>query len=79
MTEVSPTQAKMLATNNGGASKAEVIAASPFHGYPMNSQATLEAVADAWAIGQAAWGVGGHRFNFTAVKAAKVVKRYDKK
>jgi hypothetical protein len=38
---------------------------------------TIEAVADAWAIGLAAWGIKGGRFNFSSIKASKVVRRSD--
>ena len=75
VTEVSPTQAKLLACNYGQATKEQVVAASPFSAYPMDAQTTLEAVADAWAIGQAAWAVKGKRFNFKSVKAAKIIRR----
>lgn len=79
VTEVSPTQAKLLACNYGQATKDQVIAMSPFFYIKWSgTQSTLEALADAWAIGQGAWAVKGKRFNFSSVKAAKVVRRSDK-
>ena len=77
ITEINPKQVKVLATNDGGAGKAAVIRASPFSTikYAMELQlTTLEALADAWAIGLAAWGIKGTRFNFSSLKAAKIVR-----
>ena len=86
VTEITATQVKLLACNYGQATKVQIISMSPFAAYDedgndpahIGSQATLEAVADAWAIGQAAWGVKGNRFNFKSVKAAKVARTSDK-
>lgn len=75
VTEIGPKQVKVLATNDGGASKAAVIAASPFGSNGEITEKTLEAIADAWAIGLAAWGVKGGRFNFSSLKAAKVIRK----
>lgn len=83
VTELAPSQAKSLACNYGQATKDQVIAASPFATSTPGtreplSNSTVEALADAWAIGQGAWAVKGKRFNFSSVKAAKVVRRSDK-
>jgi Holliday junction resolvasome RuvABC endonuclease subunit len=80
VTEVLPNQSKLLACNYGGATKAEIIMVSPFtSGYNINMpQATIEAVADAWAHGLATWGVMGGRFSLSSVKASKIVRRSDK-
>lgn len=79
VTEIGPTQAKRLATYNGQASKQEVIEASPFNRRPESKAdlSTLEAIADAWAIGLAAWEIMGGRFNFSSLKAVKVVRKND--
>ena len=81
VTEIGPTQAKLLATYDGGASKQEIVMASPFFagiGSVIHmTLSTIEAVADAWAIGLAAWGIKGGRFNFSSLKAAKVVRKSD--
>lgn len=71
VTEVNPSQSKMLATNDGRASKAEMIASSPFRASSFRD-ATKEALADAWAHGLATWEVKGGRFNYTAAKSAAV-------
>jgi Holliday junction resolvasome RuvABC endonuclease subunit len=47
--EVPPTTVKRLATGKGKATKAEMVAASPFEGLDVG-QSTKEALADAWAI-----------------------------
>ena len=46
--EVNPTESKLHGTGDGGATKAEIIAASPFSG----SGHTIETMADAWMHGQ---------------------------
>lgn len=48
--EINPTTAKLAATNDGAAVKAEIVAASPFKG----GGPSVEAMADAWAIAIAA-------------------------
>ncbi len=45
--EVNPTESKLAGTGDGGATKAEIIAASPFTG----SGHTIETMADAWMHG----------------------------
>lgn len=69
VTEVNPSTSKSLATNDGRASKAEMIEASPFRASGFRDS-TKEALADAWAHGLATWETKGSRFNFTAAKAA---------
>jgi len=49
--EINPTWAKRAATNDGSATKDEMVAASPFFGQAGDS---VEAMADAWAIALAA-------------------------
>lgn len=73
VTEVNPMQSKLLATDNGAAGKAEMVAKSPFKGYTAR-KATVEALADAWAHANAAWGglKGVPRANFASIKAAPV-------
>jgi hypothetical protein len=75
MTEVYPNTSKKMATNHGGASKAEVLAASPFSSLkaPMGSKKTL---ADAWSHGLSTWpgksGKVAARMNFTQMKMSEV-------
>lgn len=71
VTEVNPSQSKMLATNDGRASKAEMIASSPFRTSGFRDS-TKEALADAWAHGLATWEVKGGRFNYTVAKSADI-------
>lgn len=79
VTEIGPTQVKVLACNDGRASKGAIIRASPI-GPDMGLKIeTREALADAWAIGLGAWGIKGKRFKFSSVRAAKVVKTSDTK
>ena len=81
VTEVNPVTSKTLATNYGRATKAEMIAASPFKagkaGTPGATVATLEAIADAWAHGQAAWDVAGMRLDYCKLTAAELKERFN--
>jgi Holliday junction resolvasome RuvABC endonuclease subunit len=78
VTEVGPTRAKVLACNDGRATKEEIVKASPFGLMTWHQHtARTEALADAWAIGLAGWGSEPCRFNFSSVKAAKVVRHSD--
>jgi len=74
LTEVMPTESKRIATGSGTASKERVIHASPFQTWEeAASRDVLEALADAWAHGQAAYGVGGNRYDLSNMLVAKVV------
>lgn len=73
ITEVNPVQSKMLATGNPRANKDMMVEYSPFESYIVR-KSTLEAIADAWAHANAAWGgqKGAPRANFAAISAAPV-------
>ena len=73
VTEVNPTQSKILATGNPKAGKSLMVGCSPFENYIVR-KSTLEAIADAWAHANAAWGgqKGVPRANFAAISAAPV-------
>lgn len=73
VTEVNPTQSKILAAGHKGASKQEIIDSGPFKGYEVRRK-TLEALADAWAHANATWSVqkNAPRINFAAAQAAPV-------
>jgi hypothetical protein len=76
VTEINPKSAKVLATNDGDADKAQMVQASPFRDtvkYRVN-KAAREALADAWAIGLGAWGVRGDRVNYTKMMVATIVQ-----
>ena len=72
VTEVAPSQSKVLATNDGRAKKEDMIAASPFKDRVDLAKSTREALADAWAHGLATWATKGGRFNFGQMQAATV-------
>ncbi len=74
MTEVNPKTSKMLATTDGDAPKAAMVAASPFKEYNDVLQPTREALADAWAHGLATWGGCNKcvRVKFSDLRAAEV-------
>ena len=73
ITEVNPVQSKILATGNPKAGKGLMVECSPFAKYATR-KSTVEAIADAWAHANAAWGgqKGVPRANFAAISAAPV-------
>lgn len=77
LTEVYPNTSKKMATNNGSASKDEVIAASPFKDdYNYMPKVALEAIADAWSHGLSAWpgksGTVAARLNLSQMTMSEV-------
>lgn len=75
VTEVYPATSKVMATNDGGATKDEILAVSPFKDMTKVALETKRTLADAWAHSLCSWGGTAHpanRMNFTELKAAEV-------
>jgi len=77
VTEIYPTTSKLMACNYGKASKAQVLAASPFgKGQFTGANDTLETLGDAWSHGLSCWpgsiGKVADRIDMTQLKAVEV-------